>query len=694
LESRTDATINFTSASGWPATLVPAAGVENFSVRWSGHFLAPATATYTFRTISDDGVRLVINGSPVINNWTTHGATTNTGAVALTAGQLYPIVLEYFQSAGGSVISLEYEALAAGIARQIVPATQVMNVFAAREQHTATLLADGRVLAVGGFNSAPLDSAQLYNPATGLWNATASLNTPRYRHTATLLPNGQVLVVGGLGATGTLASAEIYDTRFADIVVEQPLDTVIPDGGANDFGPTTPGTPLSLNFYIRNPASSPVAGFTVTIDGPNAADFTVTRNPPSRLLGLERGGFTVRFAPATPGLKTATLHIANSSTPALGKSVYDVTITGRLLSNTADTDGDSITDAQEWLLRGLGFDWLVSQPALAPTVNASVNGIGLYSQTQYNAHGAANLANGITTGQNNVINSPNTYGLYTLAQYNLNRTNGRNDVINFPATYGLYTLAQYTTNRTLGQNDVLNAPNAYGLYSTEQVETLNVNMPLLRRNPATGLFKLTVEVQKATNITQPFLPFPMNGPGASTMINTQGILEFQFPGSDNVAFYRLQSGMGGIGSGWSAQYYKDATNTSHLVGTPFATRTDATINFSDAAGWPNTLVPGLGATNFSVRWGGQILVPATGNYTFHTGSDDGVRLYLNGQKLIDNWTNHAATTNSVTATLNAGQFYPIVLEYYQGGGQAVISLEYEAAAAGVARQIVPANRVF
>src|SRR5688572_20085475 len=66
----------------------------------------------------------------------------------------------------------------------------------ARENHTATLLADGRVLMAGGFNNQAfsLGSAQLYDPVSRQWSATESLLTPRNDHVAILLPNGQVLV--------------------------------------------------------------------------------------------------------------------------------------------------------------------------------------------------------------------------------------------------------------------------------------------------------------------------------------------------------------------------------------------------------------------------------------------------------------------------------------------------------------------
>ncbi len=83
----------------------------------------------------------------------------------------------------------------------------------ARAQHTATLLLNGKVLIVGGFASlsGPLGSTELYDPASGIWSNAASLATARFQHTATLLGDGKVLVTGGAGNGGILNSAEIYD---------------------------------------------------------------------------------------------------------------------------------------------------------------------------------------------------------------------------------------------------------------------------------------------------------------------------------------------------------------------------------------------------------------------------------------------------------------------------------------------------
>jgi len=85
--------------------------------------------------------------------------------------------------------------------------TGSMNV--ARLSHTATLLTNGEVLVAGGRTYAPgsLAEVELYNPSTGAWTTTGNMNTARAGHTGTLLQNGQVLVAGG-DSTGT--GAELY----------------------------------------------------------------------------------------------------------------------------------------------------------------------------------------------------------------------------------------------------------------------------------------------------------------------------------------------------------------------------------------------------------------------------------------------------------------------------------------------------
>jgi Kelch motif/Galactose oxidase, central domain len=87
------------------------------------------------------------------------------------------------------------------------------TMMAGRGLHTATLLADGRVLIIGGYATGhvALASAEIYDPGTDTFSPTGSLVSPRGQHTATLIADGRVLIVGGFVGSSSLATAEIYD---------------------------------------------------------------------------------------------------------------------------------------------------------------------------------------------------------------------------------------------------------------------------------------------------------------------------------------------------------------------------------------------------------------------------------------------------------------------------------------------------
>jgi hypothetical protein len=86
------------------------------------------------------------------------------------------------------------------------------DMSADRFRHTATLLPDGRVLVAGGSSGDILPlTAERYDPATGTFSVTGNMSTARFAHTATLLANGLVLMAGGFSGSANLASAELYD---------------------------------------------------------------------------------------------------------------------------------------------------------------------------------------------------------------------------------------------------------------------------------------------------------------------------------------------------------------------------------------------------------------------------------------------------------------------------------------------------
>ncbi|MBA3581086.1 MAG: Ig-like domain-containing protein [Gammaproteobacteria bacterium] len=121
--SRTDATVGFDWGNGIPITGVAA---DDFSVRWTGYVRATTTGNYIFRTRSDDGIRLYINSNLVINNWTDHGPTNNdSAAIALTAGQYYPVTMEFYERGGGAVAQLSWQPPSGSFA--IIPASQLSH---------------------------------------------------------------------------------------------------------------------------------------------------------------------------------------------------------------------------------------------------------------------------------------------------------------------------------------------------------------------------------------------------------------------------------------------------------------------------------------------------------------------------------------------------------------------------------------
>jgi len=116
LLTRTDPNIDFSWGNGSPATQIP---TDNFSVRWQGTIVPPATGTYTFHTTTDDGARLFVNGTRIINAWIDQGATEHSGTISLNAGQPVSIVMEYYENSGGASATLAWTG--PGISKRTIP---------------------------------------------------------------------------------------------------------------------------------------------------------------------------------------------------------------------------------------------------------------------------------------------------------------------------------------------------------------------------------------------------------------------------------------------------------------------------------------------------------------------------------------------------------------------------------------------
>jgi hypothetical protein len=101
--------------------------LDTFIVRWSGFVMGPTTGTVTFETFSDDGVRLTVGGTVLVNNWTGHSETLNSGTFAMQQGVWYPIELLYYEATGDARIRLRWSYGAQAL-QLIPPANQAQIV--------------------------------------------------------------------------------------------------------------------------------------------------------------------------------------------------------------------------------------------------------------------------------------------------------------------------------------------------------------------------------------------------------------------------------------------------------------------------------------------------------------------------------------------------------------------------------------
>ncbi|HZV36935.1 MAG TPA: chitobiase/beta-hexosaminidase C-terminal domain-containing protein, partial [Verrucomicrobiae bacterium] len=132
------------------------------------------------------------------------------------------------------------------------------------------------------------------------------------------------------------------------------------------------------------------------------------------------------------------------------------------------------------------------------------------------------------------------------------------------------------------------------------------------------------------------------------------------------------SGTGLLGSYWSNVTSTAFTNVSFSV-SPTLVRTDATVNFNWTANPPAS---NIGLSNFVVRWTGSVQPEYSETYTFTTLTASGVRLFVDGQLLINQWTNQSATAWSNAIRLTAQQRYNIEMDYFNQGGGAVAQLSW------------------
>ena len=129
----------------------------------------------------------------------------------------------------------------------------------------------------------------------------------------------------------------------------------------------------------------------------------------------------------------------------------------------------------------------------------------------------------------------------------------------------------------------------------------------------------------------------------------------------------------------------------YLAGQPKVVKNVGTVNFDwGGGGTPGTNSPdeNIPVDNFSCRWSAELKVPVTGTYKLYEASDDGSRLYLNGEQIAWGWWDRGTTEDASAALeLVAGERYLVVMEMYENGGGATAFLRWSGP--GIAKEIIP-----
>ncbi|WP_339245151.1 glycosyl hydrolase [Paenibacillus sp. FSL F4-0243] len=138
-------------------------------------------------------------------------------------------------------------------------------------------------------------------------------------------------------------------------------------------------------------------------------------------------------------------------------------------------------------------------------------------------------------------------------------------------------------------------------------------------------------------------------------------------------------------AGLNGEYY----NNTDLEGEAVLIRDDRKIDFNWHGGSP---AQEIDEDHFSVRWKGKLKPKFSEKYTISASSDDGVRVWIDGKLIIDNWKNQSATLHKGSIPLTAGTLYDIQIEYYENEGDANLRLLWESSSQK--QQVIPQGALF
>ncbi|HET7302106.1 MAG TPA: PA14 domain-containing protein, partial [Candidatus Saccharimonadales bacterium] len=614
---------------------------DNFLVRFSGYLTAPTTGDYKFGTGADDGQRLWVNNTKVVDNWTNHAYTENWAATTmhLVAGQVVPVVLEYYDATGVARVNLQWQGPAGN---GVIDAKYLSTSYQSLPSGwSLSVDADGnlpyeRVRVFGNRNVDLVDG----DGTTHSYTWTGSGFKPPVNESGILTRNGD--------ASYTLNDS---DGRVYVFRADGPLQSVTT--------PTDDKHPAALKYDYQEQNGAPrLVKITDGVDDQRYGQV---------IYGGDAGcSAPTGFDPAPLGYVCAF-------------KTYDGQITNIYYKNgqlsRVELPGGQYTDYGN---DSYGRITSIRDSVANDAINASVRTADDSTTTQitYDLLGRLSAvkmpaANAGDTRQEHTFE----YGYQTSKRHITGdvEPNGYQQYIEYDS---LLRTTKVCDIAALCDTTTWDATKDLALSSTDE----------------TGLTSTTLY-----NYLD--LPTDQYGPAPSAWY-----------GSDRkpLAAYVAQVPHGSTSyddgmQGLETSYYTYTTSSKSLTGTP-KLHTTGLGQYADGRMqryWlgSNPITPDTNpnsTTSWGVRSNGYIDLPQTGTYTFRIWSDDGVRLYIDDQVVIDDWKDGAARSHATGTFANtAAGKHRIRIEYYTANGsQSDAQIETYMTAPGGSEQLIAGSSLF
>ena len=666
--TRKDTTINFDWDDGSPDSTI---GSDTFSVRWTGYVEPKYTETYTFYTLTDDGVRLWVDNKLLINKWSDQNAAEHSATINLESGKKYNIKMEYYENQLNAVATLMWSSKRQP--KEIVPKTQLypittdVNPPSIPSNLTASILTNSSILLtwLPSTDNVGVTGYEIYRNNIRI----ATTKDTRYTDTGLNANTTYTYTIRSFDAANNLSNActpiAITPQHLSPLPVVLNLTSYFNEDAFSYDSNRSDGNYDGLNYTYSADLvnSTPVYDSIPYVLGP----LTDKSNNSVKCIGQ-----TI----SVEQKKYSSVRLLGSSTNGDAKGTLRINYTDGTYTDlelkqkdwcASDTTGEKVVQTLNHR-HGNNQDHVINAHIYASYLNSSQDKI-MTSITLPNNSNMHILAitlvqvEGYAEGKGSGLKGE-YFDNKNLSSLKLTRTDetinfdwGKGspdrkiDADTFSVRWSGYVEPRYSqtyTFHTVTDDGVRLWVDGKLIIDKWKDQSAGEHTGTINLTAGT---KYSIKMEYYENKTNAVAKLFWSSPNQQKEI---------IPKS------QLYPSLKGTGTGLQGEYFDSPDLTKHKV-----TRIDTTINFDWGTGSPDSKIE---EDTFSVRWTGFVEPLYSETYTFHTITDDGVKLWVDDKLIIDKWKDQSAGEHTGTITLTAGTKHSIKMEYYENKNQAVARL--------------------